>query len=597
MYQHFIKTIRMIEPLRIVTTNVDECLEKNLPGTSTIQRSDLERCTDLIGQQVPFLCKLHGSVSAMQSVVFTKDDYDVLVKDPRYLLVIRQLFTQCCVVFVGYSLGDQYVLELLANNSKLREIFGDGPHFLISSDPATALPSSLNVIRYKPEPHRDHRTVIQVLEIVSHVRKFQRIVSGPPSPTADMPPLMSAHFISDIYPPGTWTTSQAIEAGRAGKETPISIIRGPGWTNSEQPSTESTAMHDLVVGLLCFDFTYCPLACVDRVHYLLGDQLFWELVNSGAIRFVHWDSEEAIIFPTVASISGGMLGHIKPKTTDRRDQTRKEVVHSYFTAAPGKEAEAEALLETLENRTEFIDSTKQEPNLEMSKSLLLLPQIKEQLGLSDGTPLESIPRWMAFSILRVVNIVKVASTCQALGIASTKLLFGCAGLAAPALSAASSDCWADDEASYVLTGRYHTDLGKFVLQDPSILRAVLAFRETQPGVTMRTDLLRLLAFNPGSELVVCIGGGLRSTIPPRILQEARDAMSGLLLAHSLANSKPTPAVWTDMNYSEAALARWRRRSAEEFHAYCEAASITQYDLCPCGSGEKRRFCCEEALRK
>ena len=57
-----------------------------------------------------------------------------------------------------------------------------------------------------------------------------------------------------------------------------------------------------------------------------------------------------------------------------------------------------------------------------------------------------------------------------------------------------------------------------------------------------------------------------------------------------------PAIWNYQNYANIALSLWRKGSHHEFNTYCLQNHIGPYDLCPCGSGDKVRFCCEMALK-
>jgi NAD-dependent SIR2 family protein deacetylase len=81
VYSRFLENLRSISPLYIITTNVDEMLENNLKGITTIQNSDLERCLNLLQEGQSFVCKIHGSASDIESMVFTTEDYDSLTEN------------------------------------------------------------------------------------------------------------------------------------------------------------------------------------------------------------------------------------------------------------------------------------------------------------------------------------------------------------------------------------------------------------------------------------------------------------------------------------------------------------------------------------
>jgi hypothetical protein len=52
------------------------------------------------------------------------------------------------------------------------------------------------------------------------------------------------------------------------------------------PSAEPVAFHDLAVGLTCFDRVFLPLEAVATFHDRASSEVFWPLMQSGAIKFV-----------------------------------------------------------------------------------------------------------------------------------------------------------------------------------------------------------------------------------------------------------------------------------------------------------------------
>jgi hypothetical protein len=134
VYTRFVELLSEIKPLFIVTTNVDEQLESNLPQCITVQSSDLSRCVDLLAAKTCFVAKLHGTVSAIASTVFASDEYDALLHNESYQDSLRYIFMGCTVVFIGYSVRDDYVIKLLNHNAKTQSLFGPGPHFVVTND-------------------------------------------------------------------------------------------------------------------------------------------------------------------------------------------------------------------------------------------------------------------------------------------------------------------------------------------------------------------------------------------------------------------------------------------------------------------------------
>jgi hypothetical protein len=171
----------------------------------------------------------------VHSTVFTTHDYEVLVSDGTFMEVLRTLMTTCSVVFIGYSLREQYLLDLLGRNADLLSLFGDGPHFLISAEDRRGLPESVNIIRYRTDLHTDHRSGILAVELLGRPPEE---VDSLRYDRAKTPPLQSAHFLSDFYPGGTWSTMSGQVLGlKAEDGTESQLVIGPTWTDEELPQT------------------------------------------------------------------------------------------------------------------------------------------------------------------------------------------------------------------------------------------------------------------------------------------------------------------------------------------------------------------------
>lgn len=595
VYQRFANTLRGVSPSCIITTNVDELLEKQLPGVATVSQFDLQRVVQLLSSDQPFVCKLHGSISDLNSTVFTSEDYHKLLADVSFIPLLERILAATRVIFIGYSLQDDYILSILARNYDIANLFGDGPHYAILPCDYGSLPPNVRVIRYIAEPHKDHRSPITIIEEIRSLKIQEAVADRLTHPITDSPKeIESAHLLYDIYPPGTWEISFTLEL-RDSSGAENQMIVGTGFSDDELPDNRSTAMHDVLVGLICFDHIYASISSLSRVHDLLGAQRFWRLVQDGVLSFVSWTHQEGIIFPNAGSFSAGELGsisHYKPEMTRR---TVAEIVRSQLNPVPGQEEVAERLFDQLSASTREITSIEEGHIPNMVRSLLLRPSIRKLLGVSGGTPLNSLARWNAFPILRLANVVKIGAACRILKAGSAKLNFGTAKLAGPAFAAAIGDEFADDTASYVVSGRFAADLGTAALQDPSLLDSILAFRESRIGEELRKEVFARLLASEGAEVNVAVNSGLRNTIPSAILQRARDNFVNLLTGKR-SEGIVTPAIWNDWRYSEdEALQRWRKRSGKVLEDYCRQYNISPYSACPCGSGEKLKFCCGEAL--
>lgn len=175
-----------------------------------------------------------------------------------------------------------------------------------------------------------------------------------------------------------------------------------------------------------------------------------------------------------------------------------------------------------------------------------------------------------------------------LGIASVKFEFGSDKLAGPAFAAAFGKEFAESFAGYVVAGNFSTNLGDFVRHNPQILNTILNFRETQAGIRLRREILSHLAVSSGGEVAASVNAGLASVLPIRVIEDARTNFARLSVADASARY---PALWHDANYGDIALALWKKKALAEFEETRKKLGLSSSGQCPCGSGEKIKFCC------
>jgi hypothetical protein len=404
----------------------------------------------------------------------------------------------------------------------------------------------------------------------------------------------SCHFLFDPLPPGRWTTSQTLTV-KAEDNLEKQVVLGTGFTDMEFPNNRSSAMHDLIVGLLCFDEIVAPVQAVGRLHSMLSSDLFWALIRDSILKFINWSHHEGVQFSAVDSIASGSLESFTFTDADYVKERVGELIREQLVASPGKEEAAERLFSELETKIQQVSSPEEGSIVKLVHSLLLRPSVRELLGISGGTPLNSLARWHVFPVLRLASVVKIGAACRVLSVGSAKLDFGMSKLAGPAFASAAGTEWTDETASYVVSGRFNADLGELIFRDPSLLDAVRAFRDTQSGELLRQEILSHLAASEGAEVSVAVNAALRASIPAQVLQRVRDQFISLLVSNRTGGI-PTPAIWNDKRSAEDAIGRWRRASRNILVDYCRRFSIRPYDPCPCNSGEKLKFCCDEALR-
>lgn len=98
----------------VLTTNWDQILEKALPDLEVfVGQSDvLFNTVQAIGE----IYKIHGSVIDPRSIVLTREDYEEYWKKNPYLIAkILTLLVEHPVIFLGYSISDPHIRQLLGN--------------------------------------------------------------------------------------------------------------------------------------------------------------------------------------------------------------------------------------------------------------------------------------------------------------------------------------------------------------------------------------------------------------------------------------------------------------------------------------------------
>jgi hypothetical protein len=592
VYGQLIEGLRKIAPLQIVTTNVDLCLEQQLGPIDVIERTDLERCGDSILSGTPFVAKLHGSISSIASIVFTKSDYQLVVRNSEFMAAVKSLFSMASVVFLGYGLKDDYVLNLIAENEEEHPLFGNGPHFRVTSSPGPP-ENGVHLIGYKTAQHEDHRAAITVLNQIEQQRSpaIFEVVSTPKFVAQSR--CESGFYISYFRPSGAHISGHAFEAVSTEGELKINALVGLGFVEGELPDNVTVAFHDLAVGLTCFDRVFLPLNALYLLHDRATSEVFWALMDSGAIRFV-----DVVHQPLYVSVPESLFGDVgvtvirDPKQMEERS-TMSEI-RRIIKPAPGKEEEGNKRIDGLASRVErFADSMAL--NLgQMVRDALLLPRVSKLLGYSDYAVSSRIPRWLAYPTLRFAHLVETGLICNQLNIRASRVPFGGVSLLSAAFNIKPAEQTVFEYASFVMAGAFGSNLSTYIERNPGALLGLIKFRESTEGEALRREVSDRLDANDGTEFSAAIEGSLQRAIPTAVLQAARNKFSTLIKAESRAAS--ADALWADKSTGDSSLWLWRARSRELLLGEAKARGVRSDSPCLCGSGDRLADCCLRPLR-
>lgn len=579
VYGRFIAAVTKVRPALIVTTNVEQCLEQNSDLPSVLF-TDIEQ---VMNANYPGGCilKLHGCTSVTNSLVFTEEDYQHLIEQPGFLPAIEQLFSSRTAIFIGYGMRDQYVLDALEKANANRPLLGAGPHFCIQSDPPEHIRGNVKIIRYNSRPRPDHRSCIQIVEEIQKSRE-----PFTPVPVAEAPARRSAHILSDIFLLGQNQTSQtAMLNSPDGKEA--CMVVGCGFVDSELPHLYSTAMHDTIVGLLCFDQLIAPTTIIAKLWLLLGGDIFMRLTREETLHFAHFQRTPAVFFPDAKSVTGGHLTNFFAAPQIGPPASVEEIVRQELRPV-GDERAVTALVSGIAEKTSTLLDDSDETT-QLVRSLMRLPSVRSDLGFADLVSLESIPTWLVHSILRLASVARIGKACRDLGLQSAKFEAGNEWLAGPVFTAAFGKETVDRVAAYVATGGFYGNLGLLVQENPGVLRTILSFRESSEGSELRKAVMANLARSEGAEVVAAVNGHLSGMLPSAMLEKAKVKFSELYLPGTLHD---LPAVFLDSDRNNNPFLTWRRHSGQILSAVCKDLNIGRNSPCPCGSGEKFKFCCK-----
>jgi hypothetical protein len=602
VYKTFVRLLGRIRPPFVVTTNVDEALEASVAMCQTVQKTDISRCVELIHRRIPFVAKLHGTVSAVQSTVFAQSDYEALLADASYMNSLKYIFTGCTVVFLGYGVRDSHILRLLKENTQEMDLFGPGPHFVVTNDEVPV--SSLKRIKYSTRLRPDHSAALSALEYIR-----QAVDSAQPQGVAVSANVESeedraqvfgiveagrtAYYISELLPPGTWRTSEEITAqDKSGGSIQASF--GLGFTNDEVPFRVSTALHDLAVALICFDYIYLPLNATPGVIAVLGEATFTDLLRQETIRLIHDTARVGILFHWDEPI-GGIANAVPQEMGGTRPQQVSEILSRWFKPVPGKETGAQSFLDLIERQTVIYRRSVEIDLPALVCGPLAMPEVTKLLGIGDAILPTQAPRWLRYPYLRMAHLVQTAALCTEYGIQAAKVPFGGVHLSNAAFGVQATDLRADHLASYVLAGPYNSDLGGFLQQDMSILRNILRFRASAEGASFRQEIGQALCVEGGRAFSASVNAGLTRTIPTEVLRRAKDRLVTLMTES--ARVTPVPAVWGSALQSDSSTRLWRARSEKILLEMCRTRGVGKNDPCICGSGEVLRRCCLPPLRE
>lgn len=113
-----IELLSEINPHAIITTNYDQLLEKIFPNYKPVVGEQVIR--ENLHNEIGEILKIHGCVTAPESIVISKEDYSEFINNKKYLSAkLLTYFIEYPVIILGYSISDSNIKKILNDISKM----------------------------------------------------------------------------------------------------------------------------------------------------------------------------------------------------------------------------------------------------------------------------------------------------------------------------------------------------------------------------------------------------------------------------------------------------------------------------------------------
>jgi hypothetical protein len=108
-----IEALQSIKPHAIITTNYDSVADKIFPDYEKIIGQQVIKMNNI---SVGEILKIHGCVSKTESLVLTKQDYDLFTKKQKYLSAkLLTYFAEHPLIFIGYNGDDPNIKSIIGD--------------------------------------------------------------------------------------------------------------------------------------------------------------------------------------------------------------------------------------------------------------------------------------------------------------------------------------------------------------------------------------------------------------------------------------------------------------------------------------------------
>lgn len=171
---HNYADLAALNVLNFITTNYDFLLYEFLPTKTSIPQilHKVEISSQLFfeDRKDPRIWHLHGHLDDYGSIVISKEKYEELYTNTKYIDLFKLFQGSSVILFMGFSFNDYYIKDLLNRNNKSY----NSEHFIILDNPTPEAKNKfineygINVIEYNSENNTKHaeslRKIINIIK-------------------------------------------------------------------------------------------------------------------------------------------------------------------------------------------------------------------------------------------------------------------------------------------------------------------------------------------------------------------------------------------------------------------------------------------------
>ena len=164
---HNYSDLASLNVLNYLTTNYDFLLYEFLPTKTTIpqvlHKVDISSQLFFEDRKEPKIWHLHGHIDDYGSIVFSREKYEELYSNSKYVDFFKIFQGNGVLLFIGFSFNDYYIQDLLKRNNRSF----NSEHFIILDNPTPEAKRKfinefgINVIEYNSENNTKHAECIR----------------------------------------------------------------------------------------------------------------------------------------------------------------------------------------------------------------------------------------------------------------------------------------------------------------------------------------------------------------------------------------------------------------------------------------------------